>query len=155
MNAAVTTMPNTASRVDEVDRSPRATRVASSFTTMPAFCSPMKAMNRPMPALTASFSGIGIELMIASRTPVTASSRNTSPDTNVAASAVSHGTPSPITTENAKKAFSPMPGAWAMGSFAHRPMIPVPSAAARHVATNTAPKSMPASGRMPGLTTTM
>jgi hypothetical protein len=34
-------------------------------------------------------------------------------------------------------------------------MMPVPIAAARQVATNTAPKSMPAADRMPGFTTVM
>ena len=48
-----------------------------------------------------------------------------------------------------------MPGAMATGQFAHRPMITVPMTAARMVAVKTAPKSMPASERISGLTTMM
>ncbi len=153
-----------ASSVAEMVRSPSATTVPSapsvaivvgSGTTMPAFLSPMKAMNSPMPAPTAILSWWGIALMIAPRTPVNASSRNSTPDTKVAASAVSHGMPNPSTTVKAKKAFSPMPGAWAIGRFAHSPMTRVPSAAARQVATKTAPGSIPAASRKLGLTKTM
>ena len=48
-----------------------------------------------------------------------------------------------------------MPGAMATGQFAHRPMIPVPTTAAITVAVKTAPKSIPASLRISGLTTMM
>ena len=61
----------------------------------------------------------------------------------------------PRTTPYVKNAFIPIPGAIATGQLAHSPMIPVPIAAARMVAVKTAPKSMPASFRIKGLTTMM
>src|SRR5690606_20869809 len=60
-----------------------------------------------------------------------------------------------LTTVNAKKAFSPMPGAMPMGQLATSAMISDPSAAARQVATNTALRSMPVEDRMSGLTKMM
>ena len=48
-----------------------------------------------------------------------------------------------------------MPGASAIGQFAHRPMINVPTTAAMIVAVNTAPNAMPEPSvlRIAGLTT--
>ncbi len=45
-----------------------------------------------------------------------------------------------------------MPGASAMGRLAHKPIIKQPAAAAKHVATKTAPLSIPASASMAGFT---
>ena len=77
------------------------------------------------------------------------------PEQNTAPSASSQGWPIPLTTPKVKKALRPMPGAIATGQFAHRPMIAVPMKAAKIVAVKTAPKSMPASLRIKGLTTMM
>ncbi len=54
INAAVRSKPKRASTVFGSAKGPRATRVASFFTTMPAFFNPMKAMKRPMPTATAA-----------------------------------------------------------------------------------------------------
>lgn len=59
------------------------------------------------------------------------------------------------TTVQVKKAFSPIPGARPTGQLAYRPIRKQPRAAARHVATNAAPWSMPASAMMLGLTKMM
>ena len=46
---------------------PKATKVLSSATIIPPFIIPMKAMNKPIPPLTASFIFFGIALATASR----------------------------------------------------------------------------------------
>ncbi|MNT23181.1 hypothetical protein D3C72_1585930 [compost metagenome] len=61
----------------------------------------------------------------------------------------------PATTTKAKKAFSPMAGARAMGRFASNPIRMLPMPAMRQVVTNTAWVSMPAAERICGLTNTM
>ena len=83
--------------------------------TIFAFCSPMNAINRPIPTLTADFKFSGIALKIASRTFVTDNTMNTRPSTKTAASAICQLYPIPITTVYAKYAFSPIPGASANG----------------------------------------
>ena len=45
-----------------------------------------------------------------------------------------------------------MPGASATGKLAQKPMMKQPKAAAKQVATNTAPLSIPASASIAGLT---
>ena len=62
------------------------TRVAES-TDSPAFCRPMKAMNRPIPTETARFKGRGMELKIASRTLVRERIMKMIPSINTAKSA--------------------------------------------------------------------
>ena len=52
-----------------------------------AFCRAMKAMKRPMPTLTAVFSGSGMQLKMLSRTLVSESARKISPSTKTARSA--------------------------------------------------------------------
>ncbi len=96
--AAMMTRPASASSAVGLERSPRVTIVAGSALTMPAFCSPMKAMKRPMPAATALNRGRGIAPTISRRTPETVSSRNSTPDRKTQPSAVCHGTPMPLTT---------------------------------------------------------
>lgn len=68
-----------------------------------------------MPADIASFSERGMALMMYSRTGSTLRIRNSTPDRNTAPSAVSQAYPMPRTTPYVKYAFSPMPGARAMG----------------------------------------
>jgi hypothetical protein len=84
--------------VTTVPAAPPVSIVVLSGTTMPAAFRPMNAMNSPMPAPTAILSWCGIALMMAPRTPVTARIRNSRPDTNVPARAVSHGIPKVSTT---------------------------------------------------------
>ncbi len=108
-----------------------------------------------MPATIAARSDGGMPATSQARTPVRLSSRNTRPEMNTAASACSQGNPAVPTTVKAKNAFRPMPGAMPTGKFAANAMISDPSAAARQVATNTAPASMPVVERISGLTKTM
>ena len=81
---------------------------------MPALTSPMKAMNRPIPAAMACLSELGIASITISRTRRKVSRKKTTPETNTAANATCHDTPRPSTTERKKK-FSPMAGASATG----------------------------------------
>jgi len=59
------------------------------------------------------------------------------------------------TTVKAKKALSPMPGAIPTGQLAQKAMMKQPKAAAKQVATMTAPLSMPVVPKILGLTNTM
>ena len=61
----------------------------------------------------------------------------------------------PPTTAKAKKAFRPMPGAMPTGQFATNAIIKLPIAAAKQVATKTAPLSMPVEDKIAGLTNKM
>jgi hypothetical protein len=54
-----------------------------------------------------------------------------------------------------KYAFSPMPGASAMGYRARKPIVRLPNAAERHVAAVTAATGIPVSDRMDGFTKMM
>ena len=78
------------------------TRVESLLTTILAFCSPMKAINSPIPTDTACFRFIGIALKIASRTLVRDNRIKIIPSTNTAASACCQLYPMPRTTVYAK-----------------------------------------------------
>ncbi len=75
----------------------------------------MKATNTPMPPAMAALSEGGTALRISSRTRSTVSSRNSTPDQKTIPSAVRQGTPMRATTLMAKKKFSPISGAWAIG----------------------------------------
>src|SRR5699024_3866325 len=85
--------------------------------------------------LTAIFISIGMGLILYSRSPVNVSSTNITPEKRTPVKAVCHGIPIVSTTVKAKNAFSPMPGAKAMGYFAITPIKRQPTKAARHVAT--------------------
>ena len=76
--------------------------------------------------------------MIHCRIPTSVRIRKATPERKTAPSAVSHGTPMPLTTVYVKYAFSPMPGASAIGYRANAPIRIVANAADRHVAANTA-----------------
>ena len=65
----------------------RLTSVAPSSTTIPAFCRPMNAMNRPMPTETPFLSVSGMALKIASRTLVSDRTIKIRPSMNTASSA--------------------------------------------------------------------
>ena len=96
------------------------TAVPGSLTIKPAFCRPMKAMNRPMPAAM-PFLRLGLTaLKINSRRPTSERIRNSTPEINTAPSATCQPLAKPAAVaagmaEKTKKKFSPMPGAWAMG----------------------------------------
>ena len=72
---------------------PKATKVLSSATIIPPFIIPMKAMNKPIPPLTASFIFFGIALATASRILNNDSIINMIPSTNTAVKATCHETP--------------------------------------------------------------
>ncbi len=74
------------------------TIVAGSDLTIPALRKPIKAMNKPIPALTAAYKAGGIAAMITCRIPAKVRIRNATPDRKTAPSAVSHVTPIPFTT---------------------------------------------------------
>ena len=62
-------------------------QVEELFTTMPAFCRPMNAMNRPIPAEIAVLTAAGIASKIILRRPVTVSRTKTMPSTRTRTSA--------------------------------------------------------------------
>ena len=104
-----------ASNVGVADRSPSPTSVAGLSTTIPTLVRPIMIRKKPIPAAMESFSSIGIELMIHSRTGRRLRITNSVPDMNTAISAVCQATPIPMTTPYVKNAFNPMPGAIAIG----------------------------------------
>ena len=119
-----------------------------SLMISPVFCKPMNAMNSPMPAAMPFFRLGEMALKIISRNPISERIRNKTPEIKTQPSATCQPFAKPAAvaagiTENTKKKFSPMPGAWAMGYRASKAMSAVASAAARQVAVITAPKSMP------------
>ena len=65
----------------------RLTSVAPSSTTIPAFCRPMNAMNRPIPAEIAVLTAAGMASKIILRRPVTVSRTKTMPSTRTRTSA--------------------------------------------------------------------
>ena len=123
--------------------SPSKTKVASSFTTTPAFCRPIKAINSPMPAPTAYLRFNGIALTIASRIFVIVRSINIRPSMNTAVSANCQEYPMPRHTVYTKNAFNPIPGARPNGSLPQNAMTRQPIMAAKAVEVNTDPIGMP------------
>ena len=71
--------------------------------------------NSPIPAVIATRIECGIPLTIILRMPNKLTSKNRQPEMNTAPSAACHAKPMPLTTAYAKYAFSPMPGAIAIG----------------------------------------
>ncbi|MNV04132.1 hypothetical protein D3C71_944200 [compost metagenome] len=152
---AISRKPPSASSGGAVLSGPSATSVSSLPMITPDFCSAMIARNRPIPATIADRNDAGMPDTSHARTPVSDSTRNTRPEMNTAASACCQGRPAAPTTVKAKNAFKPMPGAMPTGKLAASAITTEPSAAARQVATNTAPASMPVVPRISGLTKTM
>ena len=74
-----------------------------------------------------------------SRKPVKERATKINPETNTPESAASHLMPMPSTTEKAKNAFRPIPGAIAIGYLAINPIRIHPAAEANAVAVKTAP----------------
>ena len=148
-------MPMKARRADPEVMSPRATRVDSSFTTMPALLRPMNAMKRPIPAPIALRRLAGMALTIASRTLVIVRMMNTRPSISTAVNANCHGYPIPRHTLYTKKALRPIPGASPKGSFPMKAIARQPIMAARAVDVNTAPPGIDRSLNMDGFTARM
>ena len=155
MSAPISNRPKSASAVLLSLRLPSVTVVAALGTMMPELRNPISAMKSPTPAATAEYSSNGMVEMISWRTPRSVSTKKATPEMKTAPSAACQGTPIPLTTEYVKYAFSPMPGASAMGYLAKPPIRKLPAAAERHVAAVTAARGMPVSCRMAGLTKTM
>ena len=150
------TRPMTASRPVPWQTSPRATSVESLFTIRPAFCRPMKAMNRPIPAPMACLSESGIALRIQVRTFVSVRTTKMRPSIRTAVRANCQEWPIVRQTVNTKKAFRPMPGASAKGFFAQKAITSVAMMAARAVAVKTLPAGIPGRAlKMFGLTARM
>ena len=72
-------------------------------------------MKSPIPVEMPIFRDFGKPFTIVSLTFVRVSRMNMTPSINIAARATCHEIPIPRTTPKAKKAFSPMPGARAIG----------------------------------------
>ena len=151
INIEIAITPNIESKTVGSVKSPRPTKVAELATTIPAFFNPIKAMNNPIPALTANFKLVGIALIIISLKPVADIIKNIIPEANTPDNAISHLIPIPKHTLYAKNAFKPTPGANPIGKFAKIPIISVPKAAASPVATNTLPCGIPASASTLGI----
>ena len=77
------------------------------------------------------------------------------PSMNTAAKATSHAIPIPITTENTKYAFRPIPGANAYGLLAHNPITTQPTKAAIAVANNASSNGIPPTANIAGFTSKM
>ena len=113
------TKPISASATSGFAKSPRATFVESFETMMFAFCSPMKATNRPMPAEIPFFRFAGIPLMICSRILNSDIMMKMIPSTKTAVRAMVNAffapPSSPWHTVYAKYAFRPRPAESAIG----------------------------------------
>lgn len=134
---------------------PRVIMVASLFTIRPAFCIPIKAINKPIPAEMACFRFMGMALTISSRTLKAVRSKKMMPSRNTAVSANCQLCPMANTTVKAKKAFKPIPGARAKGNLAQSAITRVATTAESAVAVNTAFLSMPVTNKISGLTARM
>lgn len=151
INIDIATKPNTESKTVGFVKSPSATNVDELATTIPAFFKPIKAINKPIPELTANFKFVGIALITNSLNPVADIIKNIIPDANTPDNAVCHGISIPMQTLYVKKAFNPTPGANAIGNLANIPIINVPTAAATAVATKTLSFGIPASAKTLGI----
>jgi hypothetical protein len=82
---------------------------------------------------------------------VTVSIKKMTPDINTAPNAALQGIPTPANATVAKSAFSPIPGARAMGKLTNKPMAIVTIPAPTAVAKKTAFLSIPVDERIVGL----
>src|SRR5699024_299380 len=127
--------------------------------TNPEFTKPMKAINKPMPTVIATFRACGTALKIAVQIPVAPRTTITAPlmTTNPIAS----GQVTSCTTETARKLFIPSPAAKAKGNLATTPKRIVITPATRPVTAVSCAKSrLPPSTsaeppRISGLSTTI
>lgn len=79
VKTAIKITPKIATKLDGDCKSPMLISVAGLLTTRPALLKPIRAINRPMPAVTASLMVCGIALNKYSFSGVTAMSKNTNP----------------------------------------------------------------------------
>ncbi len=98
ISASVSKIPTQATCTEGSAKFPRLTNVAGFATTSFALRNPTNAMNIPIPPAVACFNPSGIPFTICSRTRVTVSSTNSTPEKNTAPSAVGHGTCIPMQT---------------------------------------------------------
>ena len=89
----------------------RLTQVEASATTIPASCNPINAIKRPIPAVIAILTHIGIALNNFARTPVIVKIINNTPSNNTSTSALAYERPKVKHTVYTKNALSPIPGA--------------------------------------------
>ena len=94
-------------------------------------------INNPIPGVIAILTASGMDLMIASLRPIAVITIKKIPERNTITRACPYVYPIPNTTVYAKNAFSPMPGAWAKGTFAYSAQSTVPINAPIHVPINT------------------
>ena len=106
--------------------------------TNPALTSPMNMMNRPMPAVMASFSGMGTASKIMRRRPVTAIATMMRP--SMTTRPIASGQVRTPTTELARNELMPSPAANAKGRRATTPNRMVMAPAASDVTAETWPK---------------
>ena len=150
-NPAIIISPNTERTTGRLNF-PSATRVASFPTIIPIFFNPINAINRPIPAVEAVVIGAGIAFASFSLNPKAARIKKNMPDKNTTPRASCQDTPFPITRVKVKNAFSPIPGAIAIGTFPINAAKNVPIAVARQVTVISAPLSIPDMERIAGLT---
>ena len=87
VKTAIKITPKIATKLDGDCKSPMLISVAGLLTTRPALLKPIRAINRPMPAVTASLIVCGIALNKYSFNGVTAMNKKTNPATSCAVKA--------------------------------------------------------------------
>ena len=112
----------------------------------------MKAINNPIPPVTANFIFLGIAFTTASLTLNNDNIIKIIPSINTADNAISHETPICPTTVYAKYAFNPIPEAKANGKLANTPIRIHAIPAAKHVEVTNAPAGIPVVDKIFGLT---
>ena len=111
-------------------------------------------MNRPMPTPMARRRSTGMARATASRSPSRTQARTIAPSSTMRPIAPRQP-PAAGATWNATKAFSPIPGASAIGTFAPSPMRIEARPAVSAVAATAASAGTPAADRIDGLATRM
>ena len=118
----------------------------------PTFNKPKYATNTPIPPPIAFCKLWGIDLTICFLILVTVITILITPQINTIDSACCQLKPKVKHTVYTKKAFRPIPGAWAYGTLATKPITKVPMILEIMVAKNTAPHSIPDWDKIAGLT---
>ena len=104
------------------------------FTTIPAFCSPINAINRPIPAGIIFLTQSGIAEKSFALTPVTVRSVNKTPSNKTKTNALAYDKPNVKHTVYTKNALRPIPEARPSGRFAINAIKNVPITAESAVA---------------------
>ncbi|MDR6151206.1 hypothetical protein QE358_003084 [Sphingomonas sp. SORGH_AS742] len=102
LSIAISNSPSSASAAPGSVNGPSVTSVAGLATTIPAFLSPMKPMNSPIPPATAANRCDGITETISCRTPVSVRIRKQTPEISTHPSATGQGMPICWTTVKLK-----------------------------------------------------